>query len=64
MTKRLVEIDGAVLDAARAALGAPTIRAAIEEALRLASGSRSDRLAPHLDAVATHQLEDRDAAWR
>ena len=64
MTKRLVEIDDDVLAAARAALGTPTIRATVEEALRLASGNKFERLARHFDALASHQFADRDGAWR
>jgi Arc/MetJ family transcription regulator len=64
MTKRLVEIDDDVLEAAQVALGTPTIRATVEEALRLASGGRVERLARHLDALAAHQFAERDGAWR
>jgi len=64
VTKRLVEIDDDILAAARAALGTPTIRATVEEALRMASGSKNDRLSRHLDALASHQFADRGEAWR
>lgn len=64
MTKRLVEIDDEVLEAARSALGTSTIKATVEEALRQVATGRAERLAAHLDALASHQFARRDEAWR
>lgn len=64
MTKRLVDIDDAVLEAARAELGTSTIKATVDSALKLASGSRKAVVADALDFLADARLSDRNEAWR
>ncbi|MHB8342495.1 MAG: DUF2191 domain-containing protein [Mycobacteriales bacterium] len=68
MTKRLVEIDDAALDAAREALDTRTIKDTVNAALRAASALAARRR--HLSrfqAVGLPDLRDddvMDAAWR
>ena len=64
MTKRLVDIDDAALEAARAELGTSTIKATVDSALRLASGSRKAVVSDALDILADARLSDRNEAWR
>ena len=64
MAKHLVDIDEVALRAARAELGTSTIRATVNEALRLAVGERSESLKRHLDALAGAQLAPREEGWR
>ena len=64
MTKRLVDIDDDALDAARARLGTPTIKATVNEALRLAGAQRQAELTAALAVLAEADLADRDDAWR
>ena len=64
MTKRLVDIDDTVLEAARAELGTSTIKATVDAALTLASGSRAARVADALDCLAAAKLVEREVAWR
>ena len=64
MSKRLIDIDEAALEAARAKLGTGTIKDTVNEALRRTAGSRHEAVAQALDSLAAGPLEDRSAAWR
>ncbi len=64
MSKRLIDIDDDALDAARAQLGTPTIKATVNEALRLAGGRREEDVDHALDALARLRPVDRSEAWR
>jgi Arc/MetJ family transcription regulator len=64
MAKHLIDIDEEALAAARAELGTATIRATVNEALRLAIGDRQDRVERHLETLANVQLCSREEAWR
>jgi Arc/MetJ family transcription regulator len=64
MSKRLVEIDDAVLEAARAELGTATIKATVNEALRRAVAGRAAAVHDALARLAAAQLSERDDAWR
>ncbi len=64
MTKRLVDIDEEALDAARSQLGTLTIKATVNEALRLAGAGRSEIVRNSMDALADMPLFVRDDAWR
>ncbi|MGY1681674.1 DUF2191 domain-containing protein [Geodermatophilus sp. SYSU D01176] len=68
MTKRLVEIDDADLEAARAALSTATIRETVGRALREAAAAAArrrevERLIDGSSALLAAG-EDRDRAWR
>ncbi len=64
MTKRLVDIDDEALDAARSQLGTTTIKATVNEALRLVGSERSEVVRNSLDVLSAMPLSDRDEAWR
>lgn len=68
VTKRLVEIDDADLDAARAALSTSTIKETVGRALReaAASAARRREVERLLDGSSARLAvgEDRDRAWR
>jgi len=64
MTKRLVDIDEEALDAARSQLGTTTIKATVNEALRLVGSDRSEVVRNSMDVLAAMPLSDRDDAWR
>ena len=64
MTKRLVDIDEDALDAARSQLGTTTIKATVNEALRLVSSERSEVVRDAMDVLADMPPSDRDDAWR
>jgi len=68
VTKRLVEIDDADLDAARAALSTSTIKETVGRALReaAASAARRREVERLLDGSSALLAvgEDRDRAWR
>ena len=64
MTKHLIDVDDAVLGAARAELGTSTIKDTVNEALRRATTGRHDRVRARLDHLADAELDDRDDAWR
>ena len=64
MTKRLVDIDEEALDAARSQLGTTTIKATVNEALRLVGSDRSEVLRNSMDVLSAMPLSDRDDAWR
>lgn len=64
MTKRLIDVDGDALDAARVRLGTRTNKDTVNEALRLAAKERGTQLGDALDALAEADLHDRDTVWR
>jgi len=64
MSKRLVDIDDSVLEAAQAELGTATIKATVNEALRRAGEGRAEGIREALNVLATAALSDRDDAWR
>ena len=64
MSKHLVDIDDRILGTARAELKTATIKETVNEALRLASGSRNPRVRQSLDILSRARLADRDEAWR
>ena len=64
MTKRLVDIDDDALVSARAQLGTSTIKATVNQALRLVGSDRSEVVSDSLDVLADTPLSDRDDAWR
>lgn len=64
MTKRLIDVDDAALDAARAQLGTRTIKDTVNEALRRAAQQRKAELTSALTVLADADLDDRSAAWR
>jgi Arc/MetJ family transcription regulator len=64
MSKRLVDIDDSVLEAAQAELGTATIKATVNEALRRAGQGRAESIREALDVLATAAISDRDDAWR
>lgn len=64
MTKRLIDVDDDVLRDAIANLGTTTIKATVNEALRLAATDRSQRIELSLDVLANADLVDREVAWR
>ncbi len=64
MTKRLVDIDEEALDAARSQLGTTTIKATVNEALRLVGSDRSEAVRKSMDVLSAMPHSDRDEAWR
>ncbi len=64
MSKRLVDIDVSVLEAAQAALGTSTIKATVNEALRRVGSERADAVHNALDLLAVAQFPNRADAWR
>ena len=64
VTKRLIDVDDAALDAARSQLGTRTIKDTVNEALRRAAQQRTTELANALTVLADADLDDRSAAWR
>ena len=62
--KRLIDIDEASLVAAQAQLGTPTIKATVNEALRLAGERRKENVSYAFQTLADSNLRDRDEAWR
>lgn len=64
MSKRLVDIDEASLQAAQAELGTATIKATVNEALRLAGARRNDKVHHALEVLGNLELFDRGDAWR
>lgn len=64
MTKHLIDVDDAVLGAARAELGTSTIKDTVNEALRRATTGRHERVRALLDHLADAELDDREDAWR
>ena len=64
MAKRLVDIDDELLAVARDELGTATIKATVNEALRLAGASRSATMQKALDDLAMMSTFDRLDAWR
>jgi Arc/MetJ family transcription regulator len=64
VAKHLIDLDEKALGAARAELGTTTIKDTVNEALRLATGTRQHEVATALDALAGAELADRADAWR
>jgi Arc/MetJ family transcription regulator len=64
VSKRLVDIDDAVLRAAQARLGTATIKETVNRALRLASGEQRREVKKQLDVLASTELAPREDAWR
>jgi len=64
MSKHLVDIDDEALGAARARLGTDTIKDTVNEALRLATTQRKQRITAALDRLGAADLDDRADAWR
>ena len=64
MTKRLVDIDDAVLRAAKERLGTATIKETVNRALLQASGEVEVALQRRLDVLAEAALVPRESAWR
>jgi len=64
MSKRLVDIDDSVLEAAQSELGTSTIKATVNEALRRAGAGRMEGFHEALDVLAAASLPDRADAWR
>lgn len=69
MTKTLIDIDDALLEAARGALGTATKKDTVNKALRevIAARERAEAAEALVDWLARHEPLDRDArlrAWR
>lgn len=64
VAKHLIDVDEERLSAARAELGTSTIKDTVNEALRLATSTRKDRVADALDRLGAADLGDRVDAWR
>ena len=64
VAKHLIDLDEDRLRAARAELGTTTIKATVNEALRLATADRERRVARALDVLGRADLDDRVDAWR
>lgn len=64
MAKYVIDIDEALLQAARAALGTATINGTVNTALRQAAGHETSRVTDALDVLADAGLASRDSAWR
>lgn len=64
VTKRLVDIDDALLAAAKAELKVDTIKDAVNEALRRVADERIARIDAALDVLASVEPFDREEAWR
>jgi len=64
MAKHLIDLDEDRLGAARAELGTSTIKDTVNEALRLATTQREERVSEALDVLAGADLDDRVDAWR
>lgn len=64
MAKHLIDVDEERLGAARAELGTTTIKDTVNEALRLATTQRKERIAGALDRLGAADLDDRADAWR
>lgn len=64
MSKHLIDLDEDRLGAARAELGTSTIKDTVNEALRLATTQREERVSEALDVLAGADLDDRVDAWR
>jgi Arc/MetJ family transcription regulator len=59
-----VDIDEDALEAARSQLGTTTIKATVNEALRLVGCDRSEVVRASMDVLADLRVSDRDDAWR
>ncbi|MGH2771756.1 MAG: DUF2191 domain-containing protein [Actinomycetota bacterium] len=63
MSKRLVDIDEGLLEAARKKLGTETIKETVNRALEQASGQRDREIDKSLDFLASMEFDPRKAAW-
>lgn len=63
MTKRLVEIDDDLLDAARAHFHTSTIKDTVNAALAEATTKRTQEVAAALDTLAGFDFDDRAQGW-
>ena len=65
--KHLVDVDETLLEQARATLGTNTIKATVNEALRLAADRKRAELDAAMDQLAelvrTLPVQDRTSAW-
>lgn len=64
VSKHLIDVDDQALSAARAELGTTTIKDTVNEALRLATAERDERIRRALDVLADADHDDRAHAWR
>lgn len=64
MTKRLVDIDDDVLEAARTELGCRTIKDTVNKALLLVQERSDSRADAAFEFMAGYGAEDRANAWR
>lgn len=64
MAKHLIDVDEQRLAQARAELSTDTIKDTVNEALRLATRGRADRVSAALDTLAAVPGDDRADAWR
>ncbi|WP_024806224.1 hypothetical protein [Nocardia sp. BMG51109] len=66
MTKRLIDVDDELLDAARAHFRTETIKDTVNAALAEAAGRREREVEAAFEVLAGVRLtdEDRDASWR
>ena len=64
MTKRLIEIDDHLLEAARGRLGTTTIKDTVGRALQLAATDRDAQVDEALEVLTRLPLADRSEAWR
>ena len=64
MGKRLIDIDEPSLEAAQAELGTATIKATVNEALRLAGVRRNEGVRHAFEVLGNSALLDRGNAWR
>ena len=64
MGKRLIDIDEPSLEAAQAELGTATIKATVNEALRLAGVRRNESVRHAFEVLGDSVLLDRGNAWR
>lgn len=64
MAKHLVDIDETALSLAQAALGTPTMKDTVNEALRRAAADRRARVREAFKGLGRLDLPPRDQAWR
>jgi Arc/MetJ family transcription regulator len=64
VAKHLIDIDETALSAARSELGTSTIKDTVNQALRLATTDRAQRVTRQLDVLGGAELAERDDAWR
>ena len=64
MSKHLIDIDDAALDAAKAELGTATMKETVNEALHRAAARREVRVAGALERLGRRTFSSREDAWR